>query len=214
MKTIRYIVLSILTLLFVAAPSAEAILYLTGDANFGPDSITVDTSTGLGWLNVSKAAGLSYQQVLSQTQSGGMFSGFRFATVPEVVQLYAAAGLTVSPYGNTALYYPVSSPAIQTFFSLLGTTGTINGLPGIVAQSGTGGLNAHQAPTLYGWDYAQLYWVSDGSGGASYGETYSSPDISSWLVKTVPEPMAANFFVLAAAAWCGYRRLPRRETSV
>src|ERR1022692_2554127 len=136
MKTTHHTVLTSLALLLVAAP-LKASLFLTDDANFGPNSITVDTSTGLGWLNVTKTSGLSYQQVLSQTQAGGMFGGFRFATVQEVLQLYSSAGLTPSAYGDIAHYYSDSSPAIQTFFSLLGTSGTINGLLGIVALSGT-----------------------------------------------------------------------------
>lgn len=204
-------ILSIFTLVFAAAPSVNASLYLTNNAKFGPNSITVDTSTGLGWLNVSEAAGLSYQQVLSDTQDGGLFSGFRFATVQEVLQLYSSAGLTPSAYGDTAHYYPVSSPAIQTFFSLLGTTGTHNGLPGIVALSGTspdGGVG-YLAPTVYGWDYAQQYWVNSGQGVGSteYGANFSYPTVSSWLVESVPEPSVAALLVLAAAAWCGYKLL-------
>ena len=218
MKTIHHTVLTSLALLLVAASSAKASLYLTGDANFGPNSITVDTSTGLGWLNVSKASGLSYQQVFSQTQAGGKFGGFRFATVQEVLQLYGSAGLTPSAYGDIAHYYSVSSPAIRTFFSLLGTSGTINGLPGIVALSGTspdGGVG-YLAPSVYGWSYAQEYWVNGGQGVGSteYGATFSDPGLSSWLVESVPEPMAGNFLILGMAAWCGYRFLHRRERAI
>ena len=214
MKTIHHIILTNFILLFVAAPSAKAYLYLTGDANFGPNSITVDTSTGLGWLNVTKTTGLSYQQVLSEIQTGGTFSGFRFATVPEVLQLYSSAGLTASAYGDTAHYYPASSPSIQTFFSLLGTSGMFNGLPGILALSGSspdGGV-VYDAPSVYGWSYAQEYWVS--AGGTEYGATFSDPGLSSWLVESVPEPADAHFLVMAAAAWCGFMLLHRKERAV
>jgi hypothetical protein len=218
MKSIHLTFLSIFTVVFVAAPSAKASLYLTNDAKFGLNSITVDTSTGLGWLNVSKAAGLSYQQVLSDTQTGGLFSGFRFATEQEVLQLYSSAGLTPSAYGDTAHYYPVSSPLIQTFFSLVGTTATINGLPGIIALSGTspdGGVG-YLAPSVYGWSYAQEYWVNSGLGVGSteYGATFSDPGVSSWLVESVPEPSAADLLALAAAAWCGFKLLQGRERAV
>jgi len=214
MKTICPTFLSIFFLVFVVTPSARADLYLTGNPNFGPNSITVDTSTGLGWLNVSKAVGLSYQQVLSETHSGGIFTGFRLATVPEVLHLYSSAGLSASAYGDISHYYPASSPSIQTFFSLLGTSGTINGLPGIIALSGTspdGGVG-YISPSTYGWDYAQEYWVS--AGGTEYGATFSDPGLSSWLVEVVPEPAVADFFVLAAVAWCGYTLLHRRERAV
>jgi hypothetical protein len=214
MKTICPTFPSIFSLAFLAALSARADLYLASDPKFGPNSITVDTSTGLGWLNVSKADGLSYQQVHSETQSGGMFSGFRLATVPEVLHLYSSAGLSASAYGDTSHYYPASSPAIQAFFSLLGTTGTINGLAGIIALSGTspdGGVG-YIAPSIYGWDYAQEYWVS--AGGTEYGATFSTPGLSSWLVEVVPEPTVVNFLVLLAAAWCGYTLIHRRERTV
>jgi hypothetical protein len=178
--------------------------------------LTIDTSTGLAWLNVSKTAGLSYNWVLSETQAGGEFSGFRFATVQEVVQLYSSAGLTPSAYGDTAGYYSASSPLIQTFFSLLGTSGTINGLPGIIALSGdsSGGRWEGLAPHVYGWSYAQEYWVSDdgpGAGQVEYGAGYGTQDLSSWLVKSVPEPLLADFLVLAAVAACGCKLLHRRE---
>ena len=36
-----------LALPFITAPLAQAVLYLAGDLTFGPNSITVDTSTGV-----------------------------------------------------------------------------------------------------------------------------------------------------------------------
>jgi len=210
MKTIHHTILLALTLLFMAVPPAQAVLYLTGDANFGPNSITVDTSTGLGWLNLSETAGLSYQQVLSDTQAGGMFNGFRFATVPEVLDLYGSAGISGTGY------YPLSTPSIQSLFSLIGTSGIINGQPGVLALSGTpsdGG--GYFAPAIYvtGGEYL----VSDGgfeSGGTGYGSTTSYPELSSWLVKAVPEPMDADFLVFAAAVWCGFMLLHRRKRAI
>ena len=209
MKTICHPILATLVLLLVNAPSTEASLYQTSDPYFGPNSVTVDTSTGLGWLNLSEAAGLSYDQVLSETQAGGKFSGFRFATVPEVLQLYNSAGLTPSAYGDTAHYYAATSPLIQSFFSLIGTTGIENGLPGMIALSGTspdgGGL--YDSPSVYGWSSAQQYWVNNGLGvGATeYGATFSDPFLSSWLVKEVPEPttltlLLAGGFILFGQA--------------
>jgi hypothetical protein len=211
MKAIHRMSLATAVFLLWNALPAKAILYLNADPNFGPNSVTVDTSTGLGWLNLTETTGLSYNQVLAETQSGGMFSGFRFATVPEVLDLYSSAGLTASTYGDTTRYYPVSSPLIQTFFSLIGTSGIFNGLPGVIALSGTSTSGAYTSPSIYGWSYAQEYWVSDGSQSAEYGATYSFPDLSSWLVESVPEPAAANFLVMAAAALCGLRLLHRKK---
>lgn len=207
MKTMCHAILAALTLPFMIAPSAQAVLYLTGDANFGPNSITVDTSTGLGWLNLTEASDLSYQQVLSDTQAGGMFNGFRFATVAEVLNLYNSAGIPGTGY------YPLSNLSIQSLFSLIGTSGIINGQPGALALSGTSSAGGgYFAPAIYvtGGEYL----VSDGgfqSEGTAYAPTTSYPDLSSWLVKTVPEPMDAGFLVLAGAVWCGFALLRRRE---
>lgn len=77
MKTIRPISLAATILLFLEALPAEALLYQTGDPTFGPDSVTVDTSTGLGWLRLTETTGLSYDTVLAETQPGeAMWIGF------------------------------------------------------------------------------------------------------------------------------------------
>jgi len=110
---------------------ATAALVQATDPRFGPNSLTIDTSTQLAWLDLTASAALSYNQVLVDTAPGGIFSGYRFATVPEVLQLYGSRVLTTSEFFDTAHYYPVSSPSIQTLFSLVGTSGTFYGLPGI-----------------------------------------------------------------------------------
>ena len=198
----------------MTAPPAQALLYLTGDASFGPNSITVDTSTGLGWLNLADTSGLSYQQVLSDTQPGGMFNGFRFATVEEVLGLYSSAGIPGTGY------YPLSTPAIPSLFSLIGTSGIINGQPGMLALSGTPSVTGgYCAPAIYavGINAVEQYWANDGgvnAGGTAYGSTSSYPELSSWLVKAVPEPMDASLFISGIAVWCGFLLLHRRESAV
>lgn len=204
-----------LMLLLITSP-VRASLYLTGNATFGANSITVDPSSGLGWLNLSEAAGLSYEQVSSEMGAGGTFNGFRYATVQEVVGLYSSVGLTASTYGVTADYYPASSPGIQTLFSLIGTSGTINGESGIIALSGTSPFSGgYCAPSIYGFASAgdTDYWVNDGSlkvGSTIYGGTFSDPTISSWLVEEVPEPASAQFLILAVVSWRGFRFLQQR----
>ena len=215
MKTIHHLSLTILGLLLLTALPAKAILYLAGDPQFGPDSVTVDTSTGLAWLKLNEAAGLSYNQVLAETQPGGMFSAFRFATVQEVLDLYSSAGIPAT--GD----YALSTTSIQSLFSLIGTTGLINGEPGVVALSGTSaGGDAYCAPAIYaiGNNGVEEYSVTDGGltpgGSAAYGTTYSFPELSSWLVRSIPEPTGADFLLITAATCCGFVLLHRREKAV
>jgi hypothetical protein len=150
MKTIHCMILATVVFLLWNALPAQAILYLTADPNFGPNSVTVDTSTGLGWLNLTETVGLSYNQVLAETQPGGIFSGYSFATVPEVMTLYSSAGISGPGY------YPLSSSSIQSLFSLVGSTWSVDGLPA------TQGFSATTAGTLQ--DCLQIYASGVNSG--------------------------------------------------
>ena len=195
MKATRQIILTTLVLLLIKATPAEAALYLTGDSQFGPNSITVDTSTDLGWLNLRETAGLSYEQV--STELGGTFSGFRYATQQEVLGLFSSAGIPLSGA------YPLSTPSIQSLFSLIGTT-QVNGQPGALAMSGTSRDGGYIAPAIYAAESSvgPEYLVDDGS--VAYGTGTTFPELSSWLVTTVPEPADAGLFTLAAAVWCAF----------
>lgn len=198
---------------FITTSPARADLYLTDDPTFGPDSVTVDTSTDLGWLNLSETAGLSYGKVSSEMQPGGTFSGFRFATVQEVLGLYSSAGIP-----GTGIY-SLSTPAIPSFLSMIGMSGTINGYPGVLALTGTpyaGAPGFYCAPAIYAFGNSGIeeYMVNDGdfkAGGAAYGSTASYPNLSSWLVEEVPEPANGSFLILITLSWRGFMHLHRRK---
>lgn len=202
MKSIRYTILVALAFILTRAALAQGTLYLASDAKFGPDSITIDTSTGLGWLNLGEAAGLTYQQVLADTQPGGRFNGFRFATAAEVAHLYSSAGIAGA--GN----FPLSSAPIGSLLSLIGTTGKINGQPGIIALSATSDFGLYVAPAIYvaGFNGVNKYFVSNasGSGSTSYNTNYSFPSLGSWLVTSVPEPTDTSLLMLALGIWGGF----------
>ena len=142
-RTYSIELLAVVASLLLAAVSARANLIPANDPRFGRDSLTIDTSTGLAWLDVNLSAGLSYNQALADTGPGGLFSGFRYATAQEVLNLYSAAG--IPGFGD----YPLSTPSILSFLSLVGTTGSINGYPGILALSATSLGGAQAAPAVY-----------------------------------------------------------------
>ena len=191
MKSIRLPALLGTVTFMLMALSARATLITGPDPAFGANSLTIDTQTGLGWLNLGFTAGLSYNQVLADMQPGGMFSGYTFATSQQVADLYADAGIGAP--GN----YPLSTPVIASFISLIDPTGSINGEPGFAAVSATSaGAGVQEAPRISAYDViggpngTGEYLVSDGTGAFSavYGDNTSYPDLSSWLVTTVPEP--------------------------
>ncbi len=59
----------------------------TNAAIIDMDYYTVDTDTGLNWLDVTMTAGLSRDNVNSMLVEGGALEGFRYATASELDQL-------------------------------------------------------------------------------------------------------------------------------
>lgn len=65
---------------------AGAALIDSADSNF-----TIDTESGLDWLDVTASVGQSYYDVSGQLGSGGSYEGWRYATNDEVESLVAHA---------------------------------------------------------------------------------------------------------------------------
>jgi len=72
-----------------AAPSHAALI----DNN----TYTTDTATRLDWLDLTATRGLSYDQVLEQTQPGGALDGWRHASRDDVRSFWVNAG-GVAPF--------------------------------------------------------------------------------------------------------------------
>jgi hypothetical protein len=117
-------------LVFVAAaftsPARAAPLSLIDQ---GPT--TYDPNTGLVWLDVSLTASLGFNHVQANLLGSSQpYDGFRYATVGEVNQLFADAGITnFSNHG--------ADSHIEALLGLLGTTF----LPG-PGFAGLGGMTA------------------------------------------------------------------------
>jgi hypothetical protein len=211
MKTIHHTTLAALVSLLLTGLPAKANLIQANDPRFGLNSLTVDTMTGLAWLDLIASAGLSYRQVLADTQPGGIFSGFRFATAQEVLTLYASAGIPGT--GD----YPGSVPgdqSILTLISLVGATSSQDGHPETFGISATSDFGGRVVPGL-DFFYATgvpTYSVSGVPGQTLvYGETTSFPTVGSWLVFPVPEFADSSIYVLAAAGLIGFAFLQRQH---
>ena len=99
------------------------------DSAFGSDTITLDTETGLRWLDVTLSTDYSYLGVLSELGDGGAFDGFRVATRDEVSTLFTNADI---PTINTSFveenYAPVLS--LMNFVGITGHNGNLGtGIP-------------------------------------------------------------------------------------
>lgn len=128
-------------MLLLAENPAKANLIYGTDPTFGANSLTIDTSSGEEWLNLPYTDGLTYQQVAADIGTGGTYSGFRFATVQDVLVLYQSAG--IPGFG----FYPTSSSAIASFLSQMEAYSTSYGqleLTGLVtgAPPGSGAQDA------------------------------------------------------------------------
>ena len=118
-KTLGFLVINAAVISF--SPNATAVLMDNGDT-------TVDTATGLEWLDLTKTVGLSINQALA---TGFVTSdGFSHATVAQVNTLFLNAGfLTTNNVNN-----PANNPAANLLTSLMGVTQ----FPGTVNETGRG----------------------------------------------------------------------------
>ena len=120
-------------LLFATSAVHASSLISGDDAVFGPDSITIDTATGLEWLDWTLSTNRSYDDVSTQFGVGGNYEGWRHATAEEAVVLFQNAGIT-------NIDSDLSNPrtVVSDLVSLLGdTTTNLLGVPGSVGITGS-----------------------------------------------------------------------------
>lgn len=80
-------------ILGILTTSPSFAILISQPSQFGDDTITLDTDTGLRWLDVFQGA-YSYNAVKSMMGSGGRFEGFRYATKQEVhTLLFGSLGI-------------------------------------------------------------------------------------------------------------------------
>ncbi len=104
---------AIVITLFVSFSLARAALLEGADTRFGTGSLTIDPVHQLAWLDLSHSVGYSFNAALQATDSGGVFEGYRHATVTEVAGLFQTAGLA-----GSNVYSP-NNPNIAALIKLL-----------------------------------------------------------------------------------------------
>jgi hypothetical protein len=121
----------ILTLTMLCTPFFAHAAFVSLDWKTSGDAlITRDTATGLEWLDITETTERSFTDVKSQFSVGGEFSGFRYASDTEVIQLLRNFG-----FNNFDSYYHAEDfQAGSDFFEYLGINSFI---PAVAGRSGT-----------------------------------------------------------------------------
>jgi hypothetical protein len=208
MKKSTFTTLAALVSLCLTGLPAKADLLQLDSPRFGADSLTLDTRTGLTWLDLPFTLDHSYLEAEAATQPGGPMEGFRHATAQEVLSLYSSAGFQPG-------FIAQSSPSFQTVASLLslvGQTDVQNGMLGAAGLTDTlerGG--SVSAVMTYGFQSGiPGYFVTalPGPGTTEYGLETAYPSLGNWMVE-VPEP-STGALLLAAAALGAF--VPKRKS--
>lgn len=154
-----------LVALALAAAPAQATLVSQSDGVFGADSVTLDTGTGLEWLDTNISANRSFNDVSGQFGTGGDFQGWRYATGAEVLNLIASNTTVLSGSGSNG---SLDLGSAFAFIDTLGVTLLESTMPGPNTFSNvmsTVGFYARGLPGEYGLGSVGVDGVTDGTPG-------------------------------------------------
>lgn len=185
---------------------------------------TLDTETGLEWLDLSATYTRSYNSVVDNLRPGGLYDGYRYANRSEVTNFFLDAGLTFgADYNNPDRR---NFDRYVVFQNLVGITFEYTPANnfGLVGAD-TAAIFSGDLPHTFGYslveaiDYSRAF-TQDGARGYStatiidpvnYPGNGFATSWGSWLVKNsaqVPEP-TTFFLFLAGAIALMVRRKPR-----
>lgn len=240
MRCLKRNLLSLLSLpivtLVLAATPAQAVLVSQSDVVFGTDSVTLDTGTGLKWLDVNLSVNRSFNDVSGQFGAGGDFQGWRYATGAEVLNLIVT---NTVPLAGSPSPGSLDLPSASDFVVTLGPTiidqtpippgpfaSNAFGVFGVYAGNlpgeygvGSVGLDGVSDPSVPGplFQFAQ-FGVADNVGSSPFEDADTQfADRGSWLVLDdnvtvqISEPGALAIFGIVIADIAFSRR--RRENS-
>jgi hypothetical protein len=200
----------------VFSPS-QAVLISADDPVFGAGAITIDTETGLQWLDVTLTTGMSMNAVAAAL-AGGALDGWAFATADQVTELWNNAGVPL----------PVTAPGFPEFvFGSAGNTAALalNALLGTQVNSpefnSSRGFILELSTVSPRWWQIDASLVAGGVGSTSASfliATFDtpSPTIGSYLVRitrALPEPGSVLTLLTVALAMTAALLSQRRRAA-
>lgn len=182
--------------LIVAAPLAHANLASVDLASPGDALLTLDSSTGFRWLDLTETRNFSCDAMDAELLPGGQFYGFRRASAAEVDVLFTSAGMATRGWDvsleagvNNLLYL---AGELENGFRV-GSQAFTSDVVGLGHGMTSHFLAPNEGPTAY------ALAINAGSG----VNWYASNEIGHWLIQ-VPTPGATAMF--AAAGLLAARR--------
>lgn len=211
MKT-NLITAALLLVALSTASNAHGSVISADDPKFGFGSFTIDTATGLEWLDLSQTFDKSINSIIADSGVGGTYAGLRFATKDEVVRLYSDAGLNIvtilSNQGDTVNTASANSGYYANrLIGLLGGStdpieNSIFGITGTLVTGDNRGYNYFGSEIATGYDGL----IGQGYTGSPVDDryfiaTYHSSRVGDFLVREqspTPTPEPATLLMIAS----------------
>ena len=139
---------ALLGVLAVSASVSVSATLMSENSAYGPDTLTLDTSTNLEWLDLTLSTDLSINQVNALLGPGQQFAGFTLASNAQITTLFTDGGET-PPVDISQAASDLAN--VNNLISLLGMTflqdaGTIYGTSGFESDTnGFAGSGAYVA---------------------------------------------------------------------
>lgn len=131
--------------------NSQAVLLEQDWLSVGDGLLTLDTSTGLEWLDLSQTDAMSYNSVVAELGIGGLYEGFRYATSfgagSEFQSLLDSAAVT----NTTGFPEPTTPDEVDRLIVLQSLLGVVNstGLHALTDFTWDMLPNTHTALALY-----------------------------------------------------------------